>query len=141
MREEGLKGMQGRETEGMSGAASPSLSTSRRRRDATRSAKARKLREKGNVRVRETGRRDGGSSARFVVNRSSESQMRMKDGKREEWGCYCLPLIRPGAGFYIHESETVSDKYSTRNDSELEGGKVKRRTRKRCCWRQTHTAT
>lgn len=140
MREECLKGMQGRETEGMSGAASPSLSTLRWRRDVIRSAKARKRREKGNVRVRETGRRDGGSSAQFVVNRSSESQMHMKERKREKLGCYCLPLMRSGAGFYIHESETVSDKYSTCN-GELEGGKVKRRTRKWCCWRQTRTAT
>jgi len=94
-----------------SGVANPSAGTLKVTKVATLSAKVRKRREKRKRTSRETERR-------MMAHRLGLSFI----GKRRASGCDCLPLMRPGAGIYICESETVIDKYSASNGG-LEGGK------------------
>jgi len=74
--------------------------------------KVREQQEKGNVRVRET---EGRTTARWLglssigQARAESTQMRRRVGK---WGCYCLPLTRPGAGV-VYTSVERYDKHPT----------------------------
>ena len=45
------------------------------------------------------------SSAQFVVYRSGESQMHANRKGEGKWGCYCLPLTRPGDGYLYASPE------------------------------------
>ena len=66
---------------------------------------------KGNVRIAKLNdeRRLVGSVCRLSVGR----ELRAHKKEEGKWGSYCLPLTGPGAGVYIHESETARDSCSS----------------------------